>query len=264
MLLDLHTHSKYSYDAELDAMEDACRCAAENGLSIIGFTDHVEFFRKNPMVSIDMMARRRDIHICREKSNGKLDILSGIELGQPHADVKAAEEFLANNDFDYIIGSVHAMPSDVDIYFLNYAEMDCDRFLHEYFDEEEKLLEFGKFDILAHIDYPLRVMKQPHTRPSFAGYMDRVESVLKKIIEKNIALELNAKGLLGWQKSVGPERFVLEKYRDLGGRLITVGSDSHAASTMGLGIEQCMQTAKEAGFSSVTAFRNKKPYQIPI
>lgn len=264
MVLDLHTHSRFSYDADQDSLESACENAIQNDLSIIGFSDHVEFFRKHKTVKIDVKAREKEIERCRQKFSDKLEILSAVEIGQPHANAKEAEEFLKLNRFDYVIGSVHAMPSDNDIYFLKFSQMDCDKFLHEYFDEMEKLVSFGKFNILAHIDYPLRVMKLPNNNPSFLNYMDRIEPIFEEIIKKGIALEINAKGLGGWQKSVGPEIFVLEKYRKLGGELLTVGSDAHSASKIGFGVVQCLEHARQAGFKAVTCFKQGDAIQYAI
>ena len=128
----------------------------------------------------------------------------------------------------------------------------------------EQLLEFGGFQILGHIDYPLRVMKLPDNHPTFARFMDRVELILRTLIARDIALESNAKSLMGWQKQVGPEEFVLTRYRELGGELITVGSDSHSPKTMGNGIEQAMNRLRELGFRNVYTFDHKKPVAIPL
>lgn len=96
------------------------------------------------------------------------------------------------------------------------------------------------------LDYPLRVMKLPHNQPSLKGYMNYVDEVLKLLIAKDIALESNTKGLYGWQQEVGPEAFVLTRYRELGGELITVGSDSHAPETVARGIPRALERLRAA------------------
>lgn len=264
MLIDLHMHTYYSSDAAPDPVRAHCLAAAEKGISILGIADHIDYYRQKPTEGLDVSKRQKEIAACKQEFADKVEVLCSIELGQPYQNPKESRELMENGQFDYIIGSLHAMPNDIDMYFLPYAEMDCGEFLQEYFDELEKLLHFGGFQILAHLDYPLRVMKLPGNTPSFSGYMDRVETVLKLVIEKGIALEVNAKGLFGWQKEVGPELFVLNRYRQLGGELITAGSDSHASSSIGLGLSECIARIKEAGFSSVTCFKEKKPYQIKL
>ena len=89
----------------------------------------------------------------------------------------------------------------------------------------------------------------------------RFDSSIEVITEGR---RLNAKSLMGWQKQVGPEEFVLTCYRELGGELITVGSDSHSPKTMGNGIEQAMNRLRELGFRNVYTFDHKKPVAIPL
>ncbi|MDO5546994.1 MAG: histidinol-phosphatase HisJ family protein [Eubacteriales bacterium] len=264
MLLDLHTHTQYSYDAEPGTVEENVCAAIARGISILGITEHVDFFRKAEHILADVEAERVDIERCREKYRGQISILAGVEIGQPHGNPEAARKFLSEHRFDYLIGSLHAMPNDIDLYFHEYEKLDCDAVLQEYFDEVERMLDFGGFQILGHIDYPLRVMKLPDNHPTFAGFMDRVEPILQTLIDRGIALESNAKSLMGWQKQVGPEDFVLERYREMGGELLTVGSDSHSPKTMGNGIEQAMERLRAIGFRHVYTFEQKKPVAIPL
>ena len=122
----------------------------------------------------------------------------------------------------------------------------------------------GGFDVLAHIDYPLRVMKHGDYVPSFDHYMDRVEQVLRVCIDRGYAFELNAAGLGGWQKRVGPPQNILYEYKRMGGERISIGSDSHSLANVGRGIDDCAKNAIDAGFQTVTVFRGRQPFQIPL
>lgn len=264
MRVDLHMHTGYSADAAYpQTVEDKVRACRAAGLDIIGITDHLDFYRtRGPLENRDVEACLRDIAAAGAAAEG-IEVLTGIEIGQIHAD-PAADEFVRAHRLDMVIGSLHAMPNDLDIYFHDYPHLDCDAFLHEYFDQMLEMEEHGGFDVLAHIDYPLRVMQHGDYVPSFDQYMDRVQQVLRACIDRGYALELNAAGLAGWQKKVGPPQNILYEYRRMGGERISIGSDSHTLDTVGRGVDACAANAREAGFTSVTIFRARQPVQVPL
>ena len=253
--------------SRIDELEGVFSRAVDalGGLDIIGLTDHLDFFRRRPP------EENRDAESCvreawekrRPAGNGGIEVLAGIEIGQIHVD-PAADDFVRTHPLDMVIGSMHAMPDDLDIYFHEYEKLDCDAFLHEYFDEVLKMEEHGGFDVLAHIDYPLRVMKYDGYTPSFDHFMDRVEQVLRSCIDRGYALELNAAGLGGWQKRVGPPQNVLYEYRRMGGERISIGSDAHTLAAVGRGFDDSVRNAQDAGFTHVTVFRERKPYFVPL
>lgn len=263
MRVDLHMHTGYSADAAYpQTVADKVRACRAAGLDIIGLTDHLDFYRtRGPAENRDLAACLRDARAAKQTEG--IEVLAGIEVGQPHANPDASA-FLRTIELDMVIGSLHAMPNDLDIYFHDYAHLDCDAFLQEYFDQVLELEAFGGFDVLAHIDYPLRVMKHGDYVPSFDQYMDRVQQVLRACIDHGYALELNAAGLAGWQKKVGPPQNILYEYRRMGGERISIGSDSHTLDTVGRGVDDCAANALEAGFTTVTVFRGRKPEQVPL
>ena len=265
MRVDLHMHTGYSADAEYpQSVEDKVRACVGAGLDIIGITDHWDYFRtRGPSENRDAEACLRDIRAAKQTFAGQIEVLVGIEIGGIHAD-PAADAFIRAHELDMVIGSLHAMPNDLDIYFHDYANLDCDAFLQEYFDQLLEMEAHGGFDVLAHIDYPLRVMKHGDYVPSFDQYMDRVQQVLRACIERGYALELNAAGLGAWMKKVGPPQDILYEYRRMGGERISIGSDSHKLDNVGRGFDDCVKNARDAGFTSVTVFRNRRPEQVAL
>lgn len=291
MILDLHTHTMYSYDAEHQPVSAHVQTALQKHVDVLGFTEHVDFFRRESLQQSDfsagtvdfegycreiepfrrgrvipsnLTAQQKEIEACREMYGTKITLRAGIEMGQPHVAPELADKLLKTYHFDYVIGSVHQLSNDMDMYFLRYDVIYPDDFWKAYFEQMRHMLSYGNFHILGHIDYPLRVMKLPHNRPSLRGYMDYVDEVLRKILDQGIALESNTKGMFGWQKEPGPEMFVLQRYRELGGELITVGSDSHAPETIARGISEALERIRQAGFRYITDFADGTPIQHRI
>ncbi len=264
-VVDLHMHTEYSLDADApQTPEQKIQACIEKGIDVAALTDHFEFFRRKPASeNKNVEACIKDAWDAKLKFEGQIEVLAGIELGQIYA-ASGADDFINSHKLDVVIGSLHAMPNDIDIYFHDFENLDCDKFLKEYFDELLKLERHGNFDVLAHIDYPLRVMRHKDYVPSFDNYMDRIQEVLKECISRGYALELNAAGVAGWQKKPGPPQDVLYEYRRMGGERISIGSDSHSLDTVGRGTRQCVINAKDAGFHKVTVFRNRKPFLIDI
>lgn len=263
MLVDLHMHSRFSFDAQQDTVPEIAAASIARGLSTIVISDHKDFFWKQPPMELDIAGVQSEIDEARTRYGDKIEILKGIELGEPNAD-PAAMELLEAYPFDTVIGSLHAMPNDIDFYDMDYDHLDQEQLLRDYLVEARKMAEHGGFDVFAHLDYPLRVMKRDYNHPSFENYMEWVTPVLRAIIDRELSFEINAAGLFAWMKHVGPEDFVLEEYRRLGGTMISIGSDSHAAASVGRGIEQCIEHAKKHGFHEVMVYRNRRPEAVAI
>ncbi|MBP3310896.1 MAG: histidinol-phosphatase HisJ family protein [Butyricicoccus sp.] len=263
MLVDLHMHSRFSFDAQQDTVPEIAAASIARGLSTIVISDHKDFFWKQPPMELDIAGVQAEIDEARARYGDKIEILKGIELGEPNAD-PAAMELLEAYPFDTVIGSLHAMPNDIDFYDMDYDHLDQEQLVRDYLVEARKMAEHGGFDVFAHLDYPLRVMKRDYNHPSFENYMEWVTPVLRAIIDRELSFEINAAGLFAWMKHVGPEDFVLDEYRRLGGTMISIGSDSHAAASVGRGIEQCIEHAKKHGFHEVMVYRNRRPEAVAI
>ena len=99
----------------------------------------------------------------------------------------AAAELAQAYPFDTVIGSLHVMPNNVDFYDMDYDHLDQDALLRDYLAEAKKMIEFGGFDVFAHLDYPLRVMKRDNNQPSFENFMEWVTPVLRALIDRELA-----------------------------------------------------------------------------
>lgn len=264
---DLHTHTSFSFDGEYGAEKMVFR-AYELGIEYYAITDHLEINEYHlPEFRYPEILREAKSVIpdLTEKYIGKIHLIRGIELGQPVHDTALAERLLAEGDYDYIIGSCHMIRGYRDFYFLDYDENDPVRLLDMYFDELIEMAEWGKFDTLAHITYPLRyIVGDKGKAIDMSRYEKQIERLFSLIIEKNIAMEINTSGL---RQSIGetlPGEDLLRKYYDMGGRLITMGSDAHKPEDIGKGIAEGIALAKKIGFTAVSVYKKRKPILIEI
>ena len=121
---------------------------------------------------------------------------------------------------------------------------------------------WGNFDSLAHRPYPLRYMAQRDGQPvSLEPYEGRILALLKALIRSDKALEVNS----GKSEVLMPEYgWLLERYRELGGRLVTVGSDAHRASDAGKGLRQSYALLRARGFTEVAFYQGRQPRLMPL
>ena len=267
MLCDTHTHSKYSFDGA-ESIEDMCLAAIEKGVSVLTITDHSEAMEQVPYNDIErarILGAKEEVEAARIKFAGKIDLLFGCELGQPHMNPEYAKKVLEEFEFDYILGSLHFFKGNVDLYDVKYTPENVDFYIKTYFAENKEMIEHGKFHTLGHLDYIMRRFKDCYSGlPTYKGYEDTVEEILQMLVDRDMGLEINTSGLRKWMGELGMEVWVLEMYRKLGGKYITIGSDAHAKQDIGAGFDNACKLIKTAGFSEFTYFKNSEPIKVSI
>lgn len=271
-LADCHSHSNCSFDGEAP-MAAMCARAEALGLAYYALTDHCECDQYDGAPEFggrkyfDSVRRAwRELEETK-KQFPKLRFLKGIELGQPLQNLPAALDALSGRDYDVVIGSLHNIAGMRDFYHLgreNLSETQLDAVFKAYFDEMYEMLEWGQFDTLAHITYPLRYVCKPGERPSFARYAQQLDRIFKKLIETDKALEFNTSRLLCTDAPVLPDREIFSRYHALGGRRVTLGADAHCPENVAWGIPEALDMLREIGYTEYTVFAGRRPQQIPI
>jgi len=265
-IIDLHTHTINSPDGNHEALFMA-ETAANNKIHTVAFTDHceVDYFYKDNYDKVVENSFRDVSKVC-EELKGKINILKGVELAQPHYNTELAEKIINTYDYDVVIGSIHNLREQEDFYFWKtFDGIDIEATMNEYFDELIQMLQWGNFEILAHITYPFRYIY------NLCGYVEdinkyknKVDELLKLCAEKDKALEINMGGLKYPINKPSPDLDTVKRYKELGGRLVSVGSDSHYAERIGVNIDKAYDIAREAGFKSVATFKNRKVSEFAI
>lgn len=266
MICDLHTHSEFSFDgrATLPEMAEAAR---SKGVDVVAVTDHCDMLDIPDGFQSYLDREQARLEAFREYREGGMEteLLYGIEIGNANDYPQRAQKLMEGRQFDFVIGSVHFLPDGRDIYLCPYASPEeIDGMFRDYFRSMRTLSQMGGFDTLAHLDYPVRVLKGKIPDSSVLAYRDLIEPILEALVQNKIALEINTRGTYDWQNRVGPEDWVLTRYRQLGGRYVTIGSDAHTVEYIGAGFRDAVEALKRNGFDAFTIYRDRKPIEIPI
>ncbi len=270
-MYDMHVHSGYSSDCRLD-MEKAVLCAIQKGLSGIAFTDHldIDYTDHENEFQYDFNDYFGRIDLLRRKYSTEIDILSGVEIGvQPHviAETKAR---IKDFDFDFIIGSTHLIKRR-DPYYGSYfsdgvSKVDA---YGEYLDElfgnlmlyYSDLSDDDKpFCAMGHFDYIVRYAHFDDSRFLYSDHADKVDDIFRFIIERDIALEINTSTYLRQPLDLR----MLTRYKELGGRLITLGSDAHSDDRLGVNFRKYADCVRSCGFDRLYYYKDMTPLPYDI
>lgn len=271
MLCDLHIHSNNSFDAE-NTVEELCESALSSGLGVIAVTDHceAEFINAGDNCEFGSFDRQipkslSDIAMAAEKYRGRLKVLRGLELGEPMHDPAQTEKALAYGELDFTLASVHNLRGRDDFYYMDFDSVDINLILREYFEELAETASFDRFDSLAHLTYPIRyIFERTGEFPDLSLFYAQIDNIFNILIKNNKALEINVSGLFKPMNQTLPDLPLVKRFRELGGKYITVGSDAHTADMVGKGIEEGLRIAKLAGFEHYAYFEDHKPVLIEI
>ncbi|MCQ2463731.1 MAG: histidinol-phosphatase HisJ family protein [Clostridia bacterium] len=264
-LIDLHIHTDNSPDGHHSPMF-MCEEAVSKGVRAVAFTDHYDLTVDFEKFRYDKRAEHSffEVEKARNAFAGKILVLKGIELGEALHDLPKTVPIL-NAGYDIILGSLHNLKNKPDFIALDYESIDIYEYLDEYFDELIKLSLWHGVDVITHMTCPLRYITGRHGIPvDIERYSGKIDIVLKNIIDTGKALEVNTSELFGVLGKTMPDEKIIKRYRELGGKLITVGSDAHYAADIGKGIPEAIDIISRCGFDKLTFFMKREPMQIDI
>ncbi len=254
-MLDIHSHTIFSFDGRQQP-EEAVKRAIELGCKVLGFSEHLDYdYVVNGMeVSLtDVEAYFKTFLQLKEKYAGRITLLCGLECGYDSKAQCLYEQIFKKYPFDYCINSVH-MSGKKDFYFPETFEgKSKDQAYGEYLKLIIESLDANyDYHIVGHIGYATRNAPYPDKRLRYGEFSDLIDELLKKIISLEKAIEVNT-NIRGDEKSQPPFE-IIERYRELGGRLITFGSDSHSSDRVLDGYGFVTKRLKDIGFSELCYF----------
>ena len=266
MLWDTHLHTKFSGDSTSNP-RDMVESAMKKGLSGICFTDHqdLEYSATPGLFDLDFPTYQKEILLLKEEYKNKFPICWGVELGVQPDTVKGNIKIASTYPFDFIIASSHEI-NHKDLYYSDFyvgrEELDCYR---QYFEAIlENLHTDIDFDVYGHLDYVVRYGPNKNKYYSYEKFADIIDAILLRIIEKGKGIELNTAGFKYGLGHPNPTERIIERYRELGGEIITIGSDGHTPEQIAWDFQKVPDILKNAGFNYFTVFKDRKPNFIKI
>ncbi len=262
--VDCHTHSTLSPDG-CDAPELMAARAFELGIQHFTITDHIENEKLDSWDYRGAIEKSYEVYKkLKAEYDGRMNIYYGAELGQPLYNLPQAEQLLAAQDYDFVLGSQHRTRSYKRLDKIPDSEQDRRRCLDEYYEEELALAEWGSFCSLSHLTFPLRFISGDvgGHEVDMSRYDSVIDKILDVIISKDIALEVNSSGIRKGLHVPMPSADYIKRYYDKGGRMITIGSDAHRVCDVGADIPACLAILKNIGYNEICVFSRKNPIFI--
>lgn len=270
IIADMHTHSVNSHDSVCE-IEDMCLMQIKRGTNIFSVTDHCDVFSyKDYDIYTPIRNSADTVRALNKKYGGKCLILSGVEISEGFWYKSEYEKIHNLLPYDVILGSVHCVKyKDLE---KPYSGIDFSRFTTEqiysyldcYFNDMLEMLSTTDFDVLTHMTCPLKYITGKYgIKVDLSAFDGKITEILKVVINKRIALEVNTSSYALLNDSM-PCKDILKKYFNMGGYLITLGSDAHIAENASYCFDKAIETLKEIGFKNIFYYKNREAHQINI
>ena len=278
---DCHVHTSFSSDSKTP-VRDQIERAVSLGLKGICITDHMDLDfpnieRSGGMTFVfDVPEYIDEMMKVREEYRDRADILIGMEAGlrnEPECidQIERYRQLADSYPFDFIIGSTHCLEFTDPYYESPYWDGRTVRegILNYFRAVDSNVDAYDCFDSVGHLDYLIRYVPaafgfDPSADYRISDYSDVIDSILRKIIHKGIALEVNTAGHRHNLGFAHPHDDVLKRYRELGGELVTIGSDGHKPEFLGLAFDSTCEMLKSIGFRYQTVFKERRPVSFAI
>jgi len=256
-MFDFHMHSRISFDSDADPLTMALTAKAV-GMKEICFTDHLDY---------DPLTLNQALQFDTQEYNSAYDdlevpglqICKGMEFGMLPDNRQTLAQDLQRRHFDFVIGSVHFVEG-IDIYYPEAWEgKTVDQAERRYLEEVLACVQHhDDFDVLGHLTYISKAQSNPLKRPVvYENYRELVDEIFCTLIAKDKGIEVNT-GAVDINGLYQPEREFVLRFKELGGKFVTVGSDAHNDKRPG---QYCMEAAKMVQdiFGYVCTYHDRTP-----
>ena len=283
--LHLWPHGTAASQPTLDELAEYCETAARAGVDEIALTEHLFRFRQadailagfwdedpNPELRASLAAYWKDhahadldayVAAVLEAKAAGLPVVLGLEVDHYAGRMDKVASVLDGYPFDVLLGSVHWVGAwgfdqlGDPVVDAEWDARSIESVWDAYTDALEELAASGVCDVLAHPD----LVKISGGRPSVPDeWYDRMAEAAAS---SGMAAELSS---AGWRKPVAeayPAPALLSRFRKAGVPA-TTASDSHGLGDVASRSSDLRALLADAGYETLTAFRGRRPEQVPV
>lgn len=268
MFEDYHVHSEFSDDSDYP-MEQVIRDAIEMGMDELCFTDHVDYgiksdwdeeFDVKPVKNVNYPVYFDRLTVMRKKYGQDIQIRGGLEFGVQTHTIPAYQKLysLYKSQLDFVLLSVHEI-DDQEFWTQDFQRGKTqEQYNRSYYQELLDIIrDYKDYSVLAHLDLISRY--DPAGEFPFEDVQDLIAEILTQVIADGKGIEINTSSVRYGLNDSTPCRKILEMYRDLGGRVLTFGSDSHHPDHLGKYIQESKKMARDLGFEEYCTFESMEP-----
>lgn len=265
MYKDCHVHTKISHDG-ISSMEDYIKVASNKEVDEITFTEHYDVYDgiKTKLKTLDVCKYYDEFYRLRSKCDFKFNF--GIEIGLQPDISDNVKNLVKKFPFDFIIGSSHItckkdMAMDRSFF---YGITRKEAYL-KYFEEVlENILIYDEFDVYGHLDYVVRYGNYEEKYIEYSEFLEILDAILLSLIRKDKGIEINTSGIRYGLLSPHPNIEIIKRYKELGGKIITIGSDAHRVEDLAKDFKKVYEMLEFLGIKNIAIFHKRQPDFISL
>lgn len=260
MFADYHVHTDFSDDSNY-LMEDCLNHAVKLGVEEICFTEHTDFGVKGhegQKPNCPTEKYLEEFNRCKKIFDGKIKMKFGMEFGMQVSTVEEFQKLFNDYQFDFIILSCHQVDNQ-EFWTYEFQETHTqEEYYQRYYQEILDVMKvYDDWSVLGHLDMVKRYDKWGEY--PFEKVRDIIAEILKLTIDKGKGIEINTSCYRYKLPDLTPSHEILKLYKDLGGEILTIGSDSHAESHLAIKIMETQTELSRLGFKHIYTFDKMKP-----
>ena len=268
--IDQHVHSNISHDG-ISTFKEHMIYAKEHSISEITFTEHYDDY-----IGIDTNLETLNVdNYKKEYLNNKNDNIIktnfGIEIGLRPESTNKIKNMVKNNNFDFIIGSSHItcgkdMAYDKSFFDNLTPQESIKNYLNEVL-ENIKLYK-NEFDVYGHLDYVIRYVINYYgniiNKLNYSDFKELLDEILTLLLKNDKGIEINTSGIRYGLGYCHPNEEILKRYIELGGKIVTIGSDAHKSSDLARDFNKVYDLLDYLDINDIAVYHNRKPSFIKV